>query len=835
VTVGSRSYQEDVVEVLRRDLAFALRLLKRDPSYTTTAVLTLAICLGANAAIFTVVRSVLLRPLPYPDPSSLVFMYDSFPGAGVERAGTSVPNYIDRAAMTMTFDSVALYRTRGLDAGSAGSVERLTTQQVTPSFFDVLRATPARGTFFTEKQAQEGNSKFVVVSHAYWISRFGGRADAIGQPLHLNGEPYVILGVTPPDFVFLDPAVRLWIPSSFGPEERSEESRWSQDYEAVARLAPGVTVAQAQAQLEAHNAAIIERAGALKTVIVNAGYRSVVSRMDLDLVRHVRPALRLLWGGALFVLLIAAVNVSNLALVRTRGRLKEIATRYAIGAARARVARQVLTETILLTTVGAALGLALGAWSLGAISWIGIDDLPRGHEIHLDVSVIAFTAVLALVLGLAIGLVPAIQLTGINMHAILREDGRTATSSRGARLTRRALVVAQVALAFVLLVGAGLLLASFDRVLTVDPGFRPSHVLTGRMNPPTARYSDDAALRTFAERAVQRVRALPGVEAAGATNNLPFSDDNSSTVIIAEGYQMAPGESLVSPNQLRATPGYFEAMNIQLRRGRFFAASDTAESQPVVVIDETLARRFWPNADPIGKRMYQPQRTEDVVKPSDKTIWLHVVGVVGSVKQQGLIEGEGARVGAFYLPYAQNPSRSLGVAIRTAGDPVRMTAAARQALAEIDREMSFFDVRTMSARVEHSLDQRRTPMMLALAFAGIALLLASIGIYGVLAHQVSQRRREIGIRIALGSDARSVVGLVLREGLILVAAGLAGGLIGAVALRSVIASELYNIDALDPIVIAGVTGMLALASIVACFAPARRAARVSPLVAISDQ
>ena len=823
------------MEVLRRDLVFALRLLRRDPAYTATVLLTLAICLGANAAIFTVVRSVLLRPLPYADPSRIVFMYDSFPGAGVERAGTSVPNYFDRAALAGVFDSAALYQGRGFDAGDAGSVERLSGQVVTPSFFRVLGIGAGRGRVFTDAEVQPGKDKLVVISHAYWISRFGGREDAIGQSLRLNGEPYVVLGVMPADFVFLDPAVRFWIPETFGAEERAEDSRFSQNHDGIARLAANVTVSQAQAQVDGLNAGVIERSGALKTVIVNAGYRTVISRMDADLVRNVRAALRLLWGGALFVLLIAAINVSNLALVRTSGRLKEIATRYAIGAARARVARQVFTETVLLTTIGAALGLALGAWSLDAVSWIGLDDLPRGHEIHLDATVIAFTIGLAIALGLAIGLVPAIQLAGINMNAVLREDGRTATSSRGARLTRRTLVVAQVALAFVLLVGAGLLLASFDRVLAVDPGFRPSHVLTGRMNPPGSRYADDTALRTFGDRAVSRLRSLPGVEAVGATNILPFSDDNSSTVIIPEGYQMAPGESLVSPNQLRATPGYFEAMNIPLRRGRFFAASDTSDSQSVVIIDERLARRFWPNGDPIGKRMYQPERPEDVVKPSEKTVWKTVVGVVGAVKQQGLVEGEGARVGAFYLPYAQNPSRSLGLAVRTSGDPVRLTASVRQALTEIDPALSFFDIRTMSARVERSLDQRRTPMMLALAFAAIALLLASIGIYGVLAHQVSQRRREIGIRIALGSDMKSVVGLIVREGAMLVGVGLAGGLIGAFALRRVIASELYNVDALDPLVIAGVTGMLALASIVACLAPARRAARVSPLVAMTDQ
>jgi predicted permease len=822
------------VEVLRRDLIFALRLLRRDLSYTATVVLTLAICLAANAAIFTVVRSVLLRPLPYADPDRLVFLYDGFPGAGVERAGMSVPNWVDRVALTDVFDSVALYRTRGFDAGTTGAVERLTAQQVTPSFFRVLGVTPARGRFFSEDEAQAGKGKVAVVSHEYWSTRLGADEQVIGRDVRLNGEPYVIVGVMPADFVFLNPAVRLWIPSTFSAEDRAEDSRWSQNYDAVARLASGVTVAQAQARLDAQNTGIIERAGPLKQIIVNAGYHSVVSPLAADLVRHTRAALRLLWGGALFVLLIAAVNVSNLALVRTGGRMKEIATRFAIGAARSRVARQLFTETILLTTIGAALGLAIGAWSLEGLSWIGLDDIPRGHEIRLDGVVIAVTLGLALLLGFAIGLVPAFQLASINMNSVLREEGRSATASRGSRLTRRSLVVAQVALAFVLLVGAGLLLASFDRVLAVDPGFRPSHVLSGRLNPPGSRY-DDATLGAFVDRVVQRVRALPGVEAVGATSNLPFTEDNSSTVIIPEGYQMAPGESLVSPNQLRATAGYFEAMNIPLKRGRFFTDSDTRESPRVLIIDEALARKFWPNSDPIGKRMYQPESPEDVVKPSANVKWRQIVGVVGSVKQQGLIEGEGARIGAFYLPNSQEPSRNVGLAIRTSGDPERMASAVREAIAGIDPELSFFDVRTMSDRVDRSLNPRRTPMMLSMGFAGIALLLASIGIYGVLAHQVSQRRREIGIRMALGSDAKRVVELVLREGLLLVGVGLAGGLIGAVLLRRFIASELYAVNALDPMVIGAVTIVLAVASLVACLAPARRAANVSPLVALTDQ
>jgi predicted permease len=823
------------LEALRRDLVYALRLLRRDRSYTATVLLTLTVCLAANAAIFTVVRSVLLRPLPYTDPERLAFLYDGFPGAGVARAGTSVPNYLDRAKMTGVFEAVALYRGRGFDVGTSGAVERLTAQQVTPSFFRVLGVAPARGRTFSDDEDQDGKGKVVVVSDEYWTTALGGREAAIGQDLRLNGEPFTIVGVMPRGFTFLDPTVRLWIPATFSPEERGENSRWSQDYDAVARLAPGVSVAQAQTQIDAHNAGIVERAGPLKSIIVNAGYHTVVSPLAADVVRRVQGALRLLWGGALFVLLIAAVNLSNLALVRSGGRLKETATRFAIGAARGRVARQIFTETILLTTIGAAIGLALGAWSLQALSWIGLDELPRAHEIGLDLVVVLSTLGLALVLGLAIGVVPAIQLAGIDMNRVLRDEGRTSTTSRGSRLTRRTLVVAQVALAFVLLVGAGLLLASFERLMAVDPGFRPTQVLSGRLNPPPSRYSSDAALAAFSDRVLQRVRMLPGIDAAGATSNLPFSGDSSSTVIIPEGYRMTPGESLVSPYQYRATAGYFEAMNIPLERGRFFADSDTATSPQVLIIDEALARRFWPNSDPIGKRMYQPQRPEEVVQPSPTTRWLQIVGVVGSVKQQGLVEGEGARVGAFYRPYAQAPSRSLGLAIRTSGDPARITAATREAIAAIDPELSFFDVRTMAARVDRSLDQRRTPMLLSLGFAGIALLLASIGIYGVLAHQVSQRRREIGIRMALGSDAAGVVRLVLREGLVLVGAGLVGGAAGAVALRRAIASELYNVDALDPLVLAAVTLTLAVAAALACLAPARRAARVSPLVAMTDQ
>ena len=452
------------MDVIRQDLIFALRLLRKERTYVTAVVLTLGLCLGANAAIFAVVQAVLLRPLPYPDADRIVFNYDSFPGAGAERAGTSVPSHFDRLQMRDTFDSVAMYRFRGADIGEAGKAEHIDSGEVTASFFRVLGARASRGRLFTASDDQIGHEQVAILSHGFWQRQFAG-ADVVGRDVRLGGKTFTIVGVMPSDFSFLDPDVSVWLPLAFTAEEKSEESRWSQAHDEIARLAPGVSVEQAQARMNVVAAQLAEQAGPLKDALKNAGYRTVVSSLGTDVVRNVRRVLTLLWGGALFVLLIAAVNITNLALVRTGGRMKELATRHAIGAGRGRVARQLLTETVLLTVIGGALGLAIGAWALSAVTTLGLTDLPRGQEIRMDGVVVGFTFGLAVLLGLIIGAVPALQLTGLNLFLVLREDARTGTAGRGARRTRRALVVAQVALAFVLLVGAGLLLASFRQLL----------------------------------------------------------------------------------------------------------------------------------------------------------------------------------------------------------------------------------------------------------------------------------------------------------------------------------------------------------------------------------
>jgi predicted permease len=823
------------MDTLRQDLAFALRMLRKDRAFAAAVILTLAICLGANTAIFTVVRSVLFRPLPYPEAERLVFMFDAFPGAGVERAGTSVPNYVDRAALTDTFESVALYQQDGMAVGEGAGSEGVSSMNVTPSFFRVLKTNAIRGRFFTDEEGTRGHERVVVLSHGFASRQPGGLDGIVGRTLRLSENLYTVIGVAPEDFTFLDPEVKLWVPIAFTPEQLSEEARHSQNHDAFARLAPGVTVQQAQARIDALNVGVVERAGPLKTALINAGYYTRVSLFSDDLVRNVRQALQLLLGGVLFVVLIAAVNITNLSLVRASGRFKELATRNALGAGRGRVVRQLVTEALLLTIIGGALGLVLGYWSLDALAWLGLSDLPRAHEIRMDGAVFAFTLGLAALLGVVVGAAPVVQLARVSLSGVLREEGRTGTAGRGARYVRRGLVVSQVAIAFVLLIGAGLLLTSFQRLLGVDPGFVPEHVLTVRTHPMPSAYPDDAALTAYTNRALERLRALPGIESVGATSFLPFSWNASSSVVVAEGYTPAPGESVVSPSQLYVTPGYLEALKVQLKRGRFFTDADGTDTTRAIILDERLAEKFWPGADPIGRRMYLPERPEDIVTPRPDVKYMQVVGVVGTVKLKGLVEGEHARAGAYYMPYAQSPSREISFAIRSRGDLASTTAAVERALAEIDPAVKAYDVFAMSERISRSLDQRRAPMVLSIAFGVVALLLASVGLYGVLAYQVSQRTREIGIRMALGSDPGSILRLVLGEGVALVAVGLAGGLAGAVLLRGVIASQLYGVGALDPLVMVAAIVVLAATSLTASFGPARRAAKVSPVVALSQQ
>jgi predicted permease len=821
---------------MNSDIRVGLRLLWKDKAFTITAALTLALCIGANTALFSVVHNVLLRPLNVPESDRIILMGNAYPGAGAAAAlgdSTGVPDYYDRLRETTVYEEQAMYQGRNQSIDQSGAPTRVRVNMVTPSFFRLLRIAPALGRTLTEQDGEVGKDKSVVLSYALWQSQFGGAPQAIGKDIRLDGQPFTVLGVMPKGFYFLNTNVMLWRPIAFTPEQKADSQRHSNNYQNIARLKPGATLARAQQQIDALNAANLERFPQYKQLLVNAGFHTRVVLLQDDVVREVKATLYLMWGGALFVLLIGCVNVANLVLVRSRARLKELATRLALGAGRWRVGRQLVTESVLLTLMSAAAGLAVGYVSLRLLGTLNIQELPRGEEIRLDGVVVAYTIATAAAIGFVLGLIPVASVLPANLTSVLREEGRTGTSGRGARTLRRALVVAQVGFAFVLLVGAGLLFASFRQVLAVDPGFKADGVLTASIALPRARYGDDDKLRGFTNEALRRLRELPGVGAVGATNTIPFGGNNNDSVILAEGYQMSPGESVISPNQVHVTPGYFNAMSVKLLRGRFFDERDHAKAPRAVIIDDKLAKRFWPNQDPIGRRMYLPQDINNLLAVNDKTVWLYVVGVIGDVKLHTLTEDK-QTVGAYYFPMEQDPVGGMTFALKTPGDPVALASSVRGVLSQVDRELPVFDIQTMDARMEKSLVSRRSPVLLSLSFGAVALFLSAIGIYGVLAYLVTQRTREIGIRIALGGSARTIFELVLREGLLLIGGGLVLGAVGAIALRKSLESQLFGVNATDPVVLVAVTAILGLVAVSACALPARRATRIDPIVALAE-
>jgi predicted permease len=816
------------------DLRVGLRLLWKDKVFTLTSVLTLALCIGANTALFSVVHNVLLRPLPVPESDRIVVMGNAYPKAGAD-IGTSsgVPDYYDRLRDVTVLEQQALYNGSSRSLDENGTPMRVRGQNVTTSFFRLLRVSPAIGRDFVDQDGEVGNARKVILSYALWQTLFAGDSSAIGKDVRLDGVAFTVVGIMPRGFLFVDPDVMLWTPLAFTPQQKSDAQRHSNNFQDIGRLKPGASVEQAQQQINALNAANLERFPQYRELLINAGFHTTVVPLQDSLVRDIRPTLYLMWGGALFVLLIGCVNVANLVLVRSRARMKELATRLALGATRWRIGRQLAIESVLLAAVSAAVGLLVGAGALRLFGALNIQDLPRGSEIRLDGVVILVTVASALAIGLLLGSIPAASVLPAGLSTMLREEGRGGTSGRGARALRRTLVVAQVAFAFVLLIGAGLLFASFRRVLAVDPGFRPGGVLTASVTLPRSRYEDDPKLVAFTTASVERMRTLPGVTGAGATNWIPMNGNNNDSVILAEGYQMKPGESLISPSVATVTAGYFEAMGARIARGRFFDEHDTPTSQKVVIVDERLAKRFWPNQDPIGKRLYSPQDINDLLKIDEKTQFFNVVGVVKDVKLHSFTEDQQLHFGTYFFPMSQSTSRALTFAVRTTGDPAAIANSVRGALSQLDRELPVFDVKTMDERMEKALVVRRSPMVLSVSFGIVALLLSAIGIYGVLAYLVTQRTKEIGIRIALGSSAGKVFELVLREGLLLVGSGFLIGGAGAIALRKSLESQLFGVSASDPVVIAVVGATLALVALAACALPARRATRIDPIVALT--
>lgn len=814
------------------DARLALRRLWRDRGFSATALVTLTVCLAANAAILAIVSSVLLKSLPFPESDRVLLMYASYPNAGAVRGDSGVTDYDDRLRELTVFESIAFFRERGMTIGHEGAVERVRGIRATPSFFELLRTPAYRGRLFRPEEGEAGADHEAILSYALWQRLYAGNEAALGQDLRINGVPHRIVGVMPRGFALPGTQAELWTPLSFTPDEHADANRHSNNGTLIGRLEPGATLAQAQHELAALDARNLERFPALKQVLLDAGYHTVVVPYQADLVRDVRAVLLLLWAGVVAVLLIGCVNVANLVLVRTSARLKEIATRRALGADRAVIARQGVVETTLLTLAGAGAALLLARWALALVAAAAPAALPRAAEVGLDPAVVGAVLAVAAILGVVLGLVPVLAVPRLDLNAVLREEGRGGSQGRAAKRVRHALVTAQVAFAFVLLVGAALLAASFRRVLRVDPGWRPEGVLTATVSLPAAHYADDAALRGFADRLLAAARRMPGVAKVGLTSTIPFGGGYDSSVTLAEGTVLRQGESLVSPSQVSISAGYLEAMGTGLVRGRTFADADDAAAPPVAILDEALAQRFWPGKDPIGRRIYRPIDPEHLM-PDATTVYVTVVGVVRNAKLTALVD-DAPRVGTVYRPLAQSPDRVVSLALKTSGEPRSVLGTLRREVASLDPELPVFEVETMQERLHTELGARRIPMVLALVFGGVALFLAAVGIYGVLAYQVAQRRREIGIRMALGGTAAAIGRLVLLDSARLVGTGLALGLLAALGLTPLLRGLLFGVQPLDAAVFAGTAGLLLAVAFAAALIPARRARRVDAVAALSD-
>jgi predicted permease len=817
------------METLRQDLRFAARTLLRRPLFTALAVLTLALGIGANTAIFSVVNSVLLAPLPFRAPDRLVVVWSSNPefakAIGLpDKLPTSTGPFYDWRAQSRTLDHLSMVASDRATLTGRGEPEILSLVNVTGDLFELLGTQPLLGRTIQPADEAAG-ARVTVLSHRLWMRRFGGDPSIVGQTLTLADKPVTVVGVMPPSFAFPRGAEMpsgfgfaaepdLWFPMLFTPEQR--QARGDHDSVALARLKPGIGRAAANAEMVALAARL-----AKQYPDTDQGWTARVEPLPEQLTGTVRPALLILSGAVALVLLIACVNVANLLLAQAAARQKEVAVRTALGASRGRMVRQLLTESLLLALAGGAFGSLLAFWSLRALGAL-IPAGVRTGSLGLDGRVLAFTSVLALAAGALAGLAPALQMTRSDLASTLRDGTRAGSVTSRGRRTLRALVVVETALAVLLAVGAGLLMRSFTRLTAVDPGFRPRGVLTAQVTLNGPRYPSPR-IAAFYAAALERIRAVPGVEVAGAVSNLPMSGTESISDFIAEGRpRPEPGRN-PSADRRAATPGYFEALGIPLRRGRLFRDGDAAEAPRVAVIDETLARTYWPGADPIGKRFHRG--SADTKKPN----WITVVGVVGNVRNSGLHVEPRPQV---YLPETQDTFSVMSLAVRTKGDPRRLAAAVRAAVHAVDPDQAVSDVMTMEEMVDRALAGRRFNLVLLSLFAGLALVLSVVGIYGVMSYSVAQRTRELGLRMALGARRRAVLALVVREAGALTLGGLVAGLVLSLAATRVMASLLFGVGATDPVTLAAVSIGLALVSLVAAYVPGQRATRVDPMVAL---
>jgi len=803
------------LERLLQDLRYAIRMLRRSPGFSTVAVLTLALGIGATTAVFSVVNAVLLRPLPYPQSERLVQIWSTNPNTNRWGMWTAYPRFVDWRRESKSFEEMATARTWVINLGGGDHPESLFGVVTSSRLFQALRVEPILGRAFFPEEDQPGHEYVIILSYGLWQRRFASDRTVIGRGVDIDRQSYTVIGVMPPDFRFPPelPAsytVDAWLPPA---PDTDRNERVSNNYYTFARLKPGITIAQAQAEMDAVNHGLAEKHWEDRSLGVKvAPWRQQVGS-------EIRPALLLLLGAISLVLLIACANVANLLLARGATRQRETALRQALGAGRVRLIRQLLTESALLAICGGVAGLLFAYQGLKLLIRLA-PNIPRLNETTMDARVLMFSLALTMVTGLIFGIVPALNGSKAELQDALKESGSRLTAGFTRTRLRSVLVVTEMALALMLLTGAGLLIRSFLRVEEIDPGFNAKNLLTAFIMLPQEKYAEPHRQGEFFREVMDRIASIPGVECAGGADSAPMLSNDAGSVSI-EGHPVQPGEMGIEAERPKITPDYFRAMGIRLLRGRAFSRSDNETSVPVAIINEAAARQYWPHEDAMGKRV----RLDDGSAP----VWRQVIGVVAEVRQDGLVKAGRPEV---YAPLAQSPVSYLVLAVRTRVDPASLTAAVRHAVMAVDKEQSLFQIRTMQQVVDDSVAGQRFQTSLVILFAATALGLAAIGIYGLMSYSVNQRTHEIGIRMALGAKRAEVLGLVVRQGMALAMTGVALGTGGALPLTRFLSSMLYGVGVNDPLTFLSVAALLSSVAALASFIPAWRAARIDPMEAL---
>jgi putative ABC transport system permease protein len=820
------------------EIKVALRGLAKSPGFTIIAIATLALAIGANSAVFSLINALLVRPLPYQQPATLALIWEQFATQGLDRIPVSPPEYLDLEKEFQSGTGLAAFTYQTFNLGGGDVPERISGALVAPSLFPLLGVEPIKGRTFAREEQGLGHDDVIVISQRLWKRRFNSDPALVGKTLLLNGRSYTVIGIMPAKFEFPIPLfgvqgnqfaerVEIWKPLAFTPLELKE--RGNRSYGLITRLRPDVPVAKAQAELDKIIANWVQT---YRDNYSGGGFGARIYPLQDQVVGGMRAGLAILLGAVIFVLLIACANLATMLLARASARERELAIRIALGAGRWRLLRQMLTESVLLALAGAAGGVILSIWGLELLKQIGARTVPRLAEVNVDLVVLIVTAIVAVGTGILFGLIPALASARPELTEALKEGGRGSTSGARRNQVRNSLVVAEIALALVLLVGAGLLLKSYARVQNSDPGFDRHNVLTAEIDLAetkypqrgTADYNRGAAMINFWNEALRRVQQLPGVEAAAFTIVLPLSGSNTDSSFTIEGRVKRPNEPGPDEELRTISPDYFRVIKTPLLRGRFFAESDNIDAPGVVIINDALAKKYWPNEDPLGKRI----TFSDTRKPDPK--WLTIVGIVRSIRHRGLDVDPQPE---YYLPLALDPWHTMVLTVRSAQDTRSLTSAIRREIQSIDPDQPMANVRTLETVTADSVAPRRMSMVLLGAFAGIALLLASVGIYGVISYLVVQRTHEIGVRMALGAQRSDVLRLVVGHALKLVGIGTAIGLVLALLSTRTLSALLYSVGAFDLTTFIFVTVALAAVALFASYIPALRATRADPMIALS--